>query len=161
MSAAPTRDWPNLTRVNTRRLLALITAPALIFTLTASTSAATVEVSFTKLRAAKGKLMVCLTTKAKHFPDCSKDANARHVVITAKEGAHTSFTGLPAGTYAVSVVHDENGNGKMDKAVMVPSEGFGFSRNPRVLFGPPSFKAASFKVDSGTVSQTVKMKYML
>ena len=161
MSAAPTRDWPNLTRVNTRRLLALITAPALIFTLTASTSAATVEVSFTKLRAAKGKLMVCLTTKAKHFPDCSKDANARHVVITAKEGAHTSFTGLPAGTYAVSVVHDENGNGKMDKAVMVPSEGFGFSRNPAIRMGPPRWEEVRFDLSNGAIRQPVRLRYLL
>lgn len=66
-----------------------------------------------------------------------------------------------AGTYAISLVHDENSNGKLDIAVMIPREGFGFSRNPAIGFGPPKFKSAAFTVGVGTTSQTIKMKYML
>jgi hypothetical protein len=58
-------------------------------------------------------------------------------------------------------VHDENGNSKMDMAIFVPKEGFGFSRNPAIVTGPPKFKAAAFAIDAPEVSQRVKMKYML
>ena len=64
------------------------------------------------------------------------------------------------GTYAIAVVHDENGNNKMDKAIFLPREGFGFSRNPAIAMGPPSFKSASFAV-AGDMRQSIKMKYML
>ena len=36
--------------------------------------------------------------------------------------------GLPAGTYAISLFQDENGNGKLDTAVFgIPTEKYGFS----------------------------------
>ena len=65
------------------------------------------------------------------------------------------------GTYAIAAVHDENGNGKLDTVLMMPHEGFGFSRNPAIRFGPPKFKNASFAVGTEVVTQKVKMKYML
>ena len=64
------------------------------------------------------------------------------------------------GTYAIAVVHDENSNNKMDMALFMPKEGFGFSRNPTITVGPPSFKSASFVV-AGDVRQSIRMKYML
>ena len=39
---------------------------------------------------------------------------------------------LPAGNYAVQVMHDENENNKLDTNFMgMPIEGYGFSNNPR------------------------------
>ena len=64
------------------------------------------------------------------------------------------------GTYAIAVVHDENSNNKMDLAIFLPKEGFGFSRNPTITVGAPSFKSASFAV-TGDTAQSIKMKYML
>jgi len=81
--------------------------------------------------------------------------------VPARSAASVAFTGVNPGTYAVSLHHDENGNNKMDMAVFVPREGFGFSRNPAVVTGPPKFKAAAFTVNGAEVSQIVKMKYML
>ena len=67
---------------------------------------------------------------------------------------------VPPGTYAIALVHDENGNRRMDKTLILPREGFGFSRDAPVRFGPPSFAAAAFAVASQPVRQTVKMRYM-
>ncbi|WP_374524433.1 DUF2141 domain-containing protein [Sphingopyxis sp.] len=126
----------------------------------ASTPPPSVEVSITGLRNAKGQLLVCLTTNPKAFPDCSKDkASVRMAVKTADAGDF--IVRAPAdGTYAIAVVHDENGNNKMDMALFLPREGFGFSRNPAIRMGPPKFKAASFAV-AGEVRQAIRMKYML
>jgi uncharacterized protein (DUF2141 family) len=71
------------------------------------------------------------------------------------------FADVVPGRYAIAVLHDENGNGKVDRALgLMPKEGFGFSRDAPVRMGPPSFKQASFDV-AGDASQTLRMRYML
>lgn len=126
-------------------------------------SGASVDLTLTGLRNHKGQVLICVTSNAKAFPDCSKDKNAVRLVKKASDVAGKSLhLALPAaGTYAISIVHDENANGKLDTAVMMPKEGFGFSRNPKIAFGPPKFKSASFAVGQDVAAQTVKMKYML
>ncbi len=76
-------------------------------------------------------------------------------------GPNGLIHGMKPGTYAVSLVHDENANGKLDTKAMIPGEGFGFSRNPMILFGPPSFGGAKFTLDANGGAQAIKMKYML
>ena len=47
--------------------------------------------------------------------------------------------------YAVSVVYDEDGNGKLNTGFLgIPSDPVGFSNNAKGTFGPPSFYKASF-----------------
>jgi uncharacterized protein (DUF2141 family) len=48
----------------------------------------------------------------------------------------------------------------MDKAMMMPREGYGFSRDAPVRFGPPSFRSAAFTVGAAPVHQTVRMRYI-
>lgn len=55
---------------------------------------------------------------------------------------------LPAGSYALSVIHDENNNKKLDTMLGIPKEGFGFSNNPRIYFGPPDFEDAMINLES-------------
>ena len=53
--------------------------------------------------------------------------------------------GLPAGTYAVSLFQDENGNGKLDTGSFgIPTEKFGFSNDAEGVMGPPSYEKCSF-----------------
>ena len=128
--------------------------------LTAAAPPPTVEVSVTGLRSTKGQVLVCLTTNRKAFPDCSKDAGSVRMAVKAADAGNFAVHAPAAGIYAIAVVHDENGNNKLDKAIFLPKEGFGFSRNPTITVGPPSFKSASFAV-SGDMRQSIKMKYML
>ena len=65
---------------------------------------------------------------------------------------------LPAGKYAVAVHHDEDGNGKMNKGMILPTEGFGFS-NGASCFGIPSFQDASVVVGTENLTVTIEMKY--
>ncbi len=129
--------------------------------MTASPTASTLDVNVTGLRSMKGNVLVCVTANPKFFPDCSKDPKSLRAKVAARDSGHVSFTGVAQGIYAVALLHDENANSKMDMAVFLPKEGFGFSRNPAVVTGPPKFKAAAFTVDAEEVSQRVKMKYML
>ncbi|WP_321164228.1 DUF2141 domain-containing protein [Sphingopyxis sp. 113P3] len=126
----------------------------------ASAAPPSVEVSVTGLRSTKGQLLVCLTTNPKAFPDCSDDKGAVRMAVKAGAAADFVIEAPANGTYAIAVVHDENGNNRMDKALFLPKEGFGFSRNPAITVGPPSFRAASFALD-GETRQAIRMKYML
>ena len=52
--------------------------------------------------------------------------------------------GLPAGTYAISLFQDENGNGKLDTAVFgIPTEKYGFSNDAQGVMGQPSYDKCS------------------
>ena len=128
--------------------------------LTASAAPPTVEISVTGLRNMKGQILVCLTTNPKAFPDCSKDKGSVRMAVKAANAGDFTIAAPATGTFAIAVVHDENSNNKMDVAIFLPKEGFGFSRNPTITVGPPSFKSASFAV-TGDTRQAIRMKYML
>lgn len=136
---------------------------AILLLLTAAASAPpppTVDVSITGLRSTKGQILVCLTANPKAFPDCSKDKASVRLAVKATNAGDFNIPAPADGTYAVAVVHDENSNNKMDMALFMPKEGFGFSRNPAIGMGAPKFKSASFAV-AGDTHQSIKMKYML
>ncbi|WP_235528223.1 DUF2141 domain-containing protein [Sphingomonas sp. Leaf231] len=112
------------------------------------------------LRSAKGMIRICLTADPANFPRCVDDGDA--VKRSVPAGQHSvRFAALPRGAYAVAVIHDENGNAKLDTFAGIPKEGFGFSRNPAIRFGPPRFDSARFTLASDAEEQQVKMRYML
>ena len=117
-------------------------------------------VSVEGLRSAKGVLQLCLTRDPAYFPDCGKDPERRHLTVAAK-GEAILFPAVPSGRYALSVVHDENANDRLDTFMGIPREGIGFSRNPRLAFGPPSFRSVEFEVGEGTPTAEIRMKYYL
>jgi uncharacterized protein (DUF2141 family) len=126
-----------------------------------SAEAIDVSISVEGLRSAKGNVLVCLTANPRAFPDCSKDASASRAQIAARLAGTFQLSVPHSGDYAISLIHDENGNGKLDTRLMIPREGFGFSRNPTITFGPPKFASARFAVGEAGSRQVVKMKYML
>lgn len=59
--------------------------------------------------------------------------------------------GLPAGTYAISLFQDENGNAKLDTAAFgIPTEKFGFSNDAQGVMGPPSYEKCRFTFSEDT-----------
>ena len=106
-------------------------------------------------------IRACLTRSKALYLKCDKDAAALKASVAAGPGAHMDFANVPPGDYVLAVVHDENGNGKVDTLLVVPREGVGFSRNPSMMFGPPKFESARFHVPAGPSRTTVKLKYFL
>jgi uncharacterized protein (DUF2141 family) len=123
------------------------------------TPVSSLDVRFTGLRSAKGVLQLCLTSDAGAFPDC-RGANGIKRTVSAGAPA-IRFEGLPPGDYAMAVIHDANGNARLDTTLGIPREGFGFSRNPAIGFGPPRFQAARFTVGNGAEVQQVRIRYLL
>lgn len=63
-----------------------------------------------------------------------------------------SFDEIPDGTYAISVVHDEDNNGKLNMLMgFYPSEDTGSSNNAPARFGPPKWEDAKFEVKNGAI----------
>ena len=120
-----------------------------------------VTVTVTDLRKVRGNINACITSDKKAFPDCGKHSGQLVVKVQGKSATFT-FKDVPAGTYGISVLHDENGNGKIDTALgMMPKEGYGFSRDAKVRLGPPSFKDAAVSIGGKPSSHTIRMRYML
>ena len=121
----------------------------------------TLNVVLTGLRSSQGEVRLCLWQQAEAFPNCRKGQQVRLLSAPAATEVHIAVTDLAPGSYAVSVIHDENDNRKLDKNFMgIPTEGVGFSRNPHMTFGPPSFDKAHFELGAEPV-QTIRMKYFL
>lgn len=121
----------------------------------------TLNLVLTGLRSSAGEVRVCVWHEAASFPDCRKGQDVRMLAAPAAAEVRLAVEGLAPGSYAVSVIHDENGNRRLDKNfVGIPTEGVGFSHNPRVTFGPPAFAKASFDT-SRESTQTIRMKYFL
>lgn len=120
----------------------------------------TLDIDFTNVRSKKGVLRICVTSDAKDFPDCRAGATAIKRTIPATSPS-VRIEGLAHGTYAVAVIHDENSNSKLDTFLGMPREGFGFSRNPGIGFGPPKFRSAQFSVGAEAGRQQVRLRYLL
>jgi uncharacterized protein (DUF2141 family) len=118
----------------------------------------TLTVRVTGARNTKGKIWVNLFQDAQGFPDDpSKAIQQRSAEVDPSTmSAQVTFKDLPQGSFAVSVLHDENGNGKMDKNfVGMPKEGYGASNNPPKKRRAPTFDEAKFSLNSS--EQTIEI----
>jgi uncharacterized protein (DUF2141 family) len=121
-----------------------------------------VVITVTDLRSSKGVVRACMTTREDVFPKCAKDPGSHRTVVPAGEKVVIRFTGVKPGNYAIALLHDENDNGKADRAMgMMPKEGYGFSRDAPVKMAPPKFKDAVFATGDGSSRMTIKMRYFL
>src|SRR5215510_6399817 len=113
-------------------------------------------------RNAKGKLGVALFKDADGFPeDTSKAFRQQEVDINPQTlSAQVVFRDVPRGVYAISVRHDENGNGKLDKNFLgIPKEGYGASNNPKKKLRSPSFDEAKFSLNVAEQAIEIKLIY--
>jgi uncharacterized protein (DUF2141 family) len=127
-----------------------------------TSSGTDVTVTVTQLRSAEGMVLGCMTGDPARFPQCRSGKPSYHTVVDAHAGQVTlTFADVAPGRYAIALLHDENGNGKADRALgMMPREGFGFSRDAKVVMGPPRFEEAVFEVAEAPRSMAIRMRYM-
>lgn len=112
------------------------------------------------LRDSSGVVRLCLTSRADSFPACTAGTAVAASVKAAKGAVEYRFERVKPGTYAIAAFHDANSNGKLDKVLGVPKEGFAFSRNPPVRPRAPTFREAHFTLGAAA-SETLHMRYIL
>ena len=95
------------------------------------------------------------------FPSDSRIAMKRTKSKIENKQAVCTFDGVAAGDYAVSVFHDENANGKLDRNFIgIPKEGVGASNDATGKVGPPKFNEARFAYKGGKQTLTIHLKYL-
>ena len=108
----------------------------------------------TGFQSEEGHAMVAIYLNDHGWPDGEEGLFASAVVPISGGSAVTTFEDVPAGPFAVSVYHDEDGDGKMDtNLVGIPSEDYGFSADASGVFGAPSFEEASLELAAGESMQ--------
>jgi len=117
-----------------------------------------------KIDGFKGTEGVALVTLYDSAESWLKVPKAVQVVRAKISGASlvVELKGVKPGTYAVSVIHDENKNNELDMRWLPypkPKEGSGASRDPDTKVGPPKWEAAKFDVAAAATSVNVTMKY--
>jgi uncharacterized protein (DUF2141 family) len=82
---------------------------------TATPAESVIHVEISGLRSDNGQMLCALysSAQAEAFPKKADKAVARLTAKIAERAAVCDFLGIAPGTYAVSVVHDENSNGKL------------------------------------------------
>ncbi len=106
----------------------------------------------------QGTLIVCLSRDRETFlSDCFIDLSSEHI---QNDTVRLIFSDVPYGTFAISLFQDENENRLLDKrAFGIPTEPFGFSNNPRLFFGPPSFSKCAFQFSEESKHVMIKLKH--
>lgn len=126
-------------------------------------------VQATGLKNDVGQVCFTLFERSEGFPDNPEGIIANQCVAASDVAIETdeaenqplsvTFEGLPLGSYAVSILHDENEDQQINQGIFgIPTEGFGFSRNPTIQTGAPEFQETAIFV-FGTTTTEVEMIY--
>jgi len=119
----------------------------------------TIEVK--ELRNSNGTVVFALYNRDDAFPDEQYKKYLKKLTGKIVKGSSTvTFENLPAGKYAVNILHDENNDGKIKKGLILPKEGIGFSNYQSIgLSNKPSFSKASFNLQSNKAMK-IKIIYL-
>jgi uncharacterized protein (DUF2141 family) len=119
---------------------------------------ATLAFSIEGVKSTKGVLIVAVYTSKVTWLDLSRAAKVLKVAPRVGN-VFAVLEGVPLGECAVVVIHDENGNGKLDMGwfpLPGPIEPSGASNGATSRLGPPSWEEARFECKVGEA--VVKLK---
>ncbi len=133
----------------------------IVFMACTNTFAADVSFNVTEIKNLSGRILLAIYNDPGQFPDMTPYLN-KIVPINSGLNSKEVQINLPAGDYAVAVFLDQNGNGKLDKNFLgIPKERFGFSKNPRILTGAPSFQECEIKIEKDSHKFDIKLIKLL
>ena len=120
----------------------------------------TLIIKFTGIRNSNGSIAIGINRTKEGWPRKAdielgwKKKDIINGVFIAK------IADFPYGTYAISVLDDENNNVEMDMTLGIPKEGYGFSNNPPTKLSAPKFDACSFSFERPDMEVVIKLRYV-
>lgn len=111
-------------------------------------------------RALQGNLLLSLFREDVGFPEDTDQAlvNLSRAVTSGR--VRFDLPPLPWGRYSYSILHDENGNGRMDQSLLgIPREGYALSNNLEGHFGQPEATDALFEIGPRPQSHELRIHY--
>jgi uncharacterized protein (DUF2141 family) len=143
-----------LTKILRRSLLFCIIcsviSPLLVVAESASFDADATKLNLTLdvkgIRSDKGFISLQIYNTEAAFNDTQSDkAMATYVTRASEGGAKVTIHNIKKGVYAITLIHDENGNGELDWQGQVPTEGYAYSRGAG-KYSLPDFQDASISL---------------
>lgn len=135
----------------------LVFIPILTSLKTAENSQLTVVID--GIKEPNGEIILAIFDNESDFLE--KEYTSKTIKVNKNGKATAIFDNLPKGSYSLSVIHDKNQNGKLDKNFIgLPTEGFGFSNNKMGKFGPPSFKDCEIELTQDRQEIVIKLKHI-
>ncbi|MEH6581213.1 MAG: DUF2141 domain-containing protein [Halioglobus sp.] len=115
------------------------------------------QVTVSGIKAGQGNLRVAVFDEA-HRDQFAEGKFLYGAEVPAEaEQMTVEIPDLESGEYAVAVIQDLNGNGKLDRNMLkIPKEPYGFSGSWK--WGGASYDEASFHTDETRYSITIKLK---
>ena len=127
-----------------------------------ASSGGRIEAAVSGVSYAHGMVGCALFSSAAGFPLESDKPDVKIMRVAPAGGAALCvFDDVPAGVYAMAVVHDTNGNGWADANFLgIPTEGVGVSNNVMSRMSTPTFDANKFSVAAGQLTRlAVNLRY--
>lgn len=125
--------------------------------------AADLTINITGIGNGNGTIIACLWSSGWGFPDCEGQRdNVTIARAQAQPGTVTfAFTNVKPGKYAVSVAHDQNNDGKLERHrfLKYPLEGAGVSNYQQPPRFMPLHHEAVFEVAEPAATVNVPMHY--
>jgi uncharacterized protein (DUF2141 family) len=135
-------------------LALLVVVPSPVF----SESTGNLIINISGFPSSDGFAMVALNNSEESYKGGENKAIAKTKTMVVDQKAQVIFANLPYGSYGVSLYHDENANGTMDKNAMgIPKEAYGFSNNAKGFFGKPNYKDVMFQLNSAEMQIAIKL----
>ncbi len=125
--------------------------------LAAGDSAGTLTINIAGFRNDAGFAMISVVNSQKGYDD---GIHCRKFKCRIAGGRVTQLVvDLEFGEYGISIYHDENENGKIDKRMFgIPVESYGFSNNARGRFGPPGYEEVKFMFNAPAMAISVEVQ---
>ena len=124
----------------------------------ASESTGILIVNINGFPSSEGFAMVALHDSEESYKGEAAAAIAKTQIKVIDQKAQAIFGNMAYGGYGVSIFHDENANGKMDKNAMgIPKEAYGFSNNAKGLFGKPDYAKVVFQLNSAETQIAINL----
>lgn len=139
------------------RLLATISVASVLLAGLMPAQAASLTVTVANLRSAAGHVRVGVCTKSEFLSEhCSY-----HAIVSAHIGSVSAVVdGIAPGTYAIAAYQDETDSGHLRRGLFgIPNEGSGFSRNPALRLGPPTFAQCALRLGALDSTITIVLHY--
>ena len=118
-----------------------------------------ITVTVHNVRNSNGVCNVALYGRADGFLNPAKAIGGK-IVKASKGIVSARFDNVPAGTYAVAVIHDENNDKQLNTNFLgIPKEGYGASNNNLPMTSAPKFTSSSFVVAGADKALSINLKY--
>ena len=124
-----------------------------------SVSAGTLTVVVTGIEENRGAVAFALFDSEESYGTKENPLRSAYIEVQNRS-CEWVVENLPFGDVGVMIYHDVNGNEKLDtrRLFRIPREPYGFSKDARSRFGPPSFDKMSFAFSSPTSTIEISLK---